>query len=188
VSTIGHPENFLSSFVRGSTVACPFFMPIERLANGGWPHPARLPLGCGWSGQCTAPEHEGETPSEGELEACNLGYAASCRRLPQQRAWDAVRFAMVAPLEVTPDATMPVGIRDREGRNGDGGDVKRSLQVRYVCERAHRPVEHGKLEFDAIESKWPRPHPDARVQRMAECFLASYLARKKSPIADAAAS
>jgi hypothetical protein len=75
-------------------VACPFFMPVEKLENGAWLHPGRLPLGCGWSGQCTAPGHAGEVPSQEELrEFCNLGYAEGCGRLPRERAWDSVRFA-----------------------------------------------------------------------------------------------
>jgi hypothetical protein len=62
-------------------LACPFFMPIEKL-DGGWLHPSRLPLGAGWHGHCSAPGHEGVQPSEHELhEFCNLGYAAKCARL-----------------------------------------------------------------------------------------------------------
>ena len=31
-------------------MACPYFMPVEKLENGTWPHPSRLPLGSGWRG------------------------------------------------------------------------------------------------------------------------------------------
>jgi hypothetical protein len=142
-------------------VACPFFMPVERLANGIWLHAERLPLGCGWSGHCSAPGHEGEAPSPDELrELCNLGYAEGCVRLPRERVWDSVRFA----------ARM-VG--------GDGKSAGRGIRVRYVCERGHRPAEHGILEYDAVESRWVDRHHDGRVQRMAECFLESFLAKKK---------
>jgi hypothetical protein len=142
-------------------VACPFFMPLEKLENGTWLHAARLPLGCGWSGHCTAPGHEGEAPSPEELrEFCNLGYAETCQRLPQQRVWDSVRFA-----------ARSVG---SDGKNASG-----RVHVRYVCERGHRPAEHGMLEFDAAEARWVEQHRDRRVQRMAECFLASYLEKKK---------
>jgi hypothetical protein len=141
-------------------VACPFFMPVEKLVNGNWPHLHRLPLGCGWSGQCMAPGHEGETPSEHELsEFCNLGYAGVCGRLPADRAWDSVRFG----------ARTSCGEQNRVTR----------VQVRYVCERDHRPADHGILEFDAALNQWARPHPDKRVQRMAECFLSVYLEKKK---------
>jgi hypothetical protein len=150
-------------------MACPFFMPMEKLENGNWLHAARLPLGCGWSGHCTAPGHEGESPSQNELrDFCNLGYAEGCRRLPQNRGWDSVRFAA----------------RTLCGENTTAGRI----QLRYVCERAHRPAEHGKLEFDPVTSQWQQRHRDGRVQRMAECFLESYLEKRKRREPMAAAS
>jgi hypothetical protein len=137
-------------------------MPVEKLENGTWLHPGRLPLGCGWSGQCTAPGHEGEVPSQEELrEFCNLGYAEGCRRLPLERAWDSVRFAARTV-----------------GSDGVGGG---RVQVRYVCERGHRPAEHGVLEFDVEQARCLELHRDSRVQRMAECFLESYIAKRKRP-------
>ena len=153
-------------------MACPFFMPVERLENGAWPHPARLPLGCGWSGCCTAPGHEGEVPSAQELHECNLGYALGCGRLPKERAWDAVRFfimgggdAATAKRDDSPDAS---GL----------GSQKSSIQFRYVCESDYLPVEHGSVEFEMKSKQWVRGHTDARVQRMAECCLESYLAKR----------
>ncbi|MGA2922102.1 MAG: hypothetical protein ABSE28_13400 [Candidatus Sulfotelmatobacter sp.] len=140
-------------------MACPYFMPVEKLENGTWPHAARLPLGCGWSGQCTAPEHEGETPSQEQLqEFCNLGYAEACGRLPKDREWDSIRFGA-------------------KNVRGDGSTGR--IQVRYVCERDHRPVDHGTLEFDAPEKSWNVRHPDDRLQRMAECFVLSYVEKRK---------
>jgi len=145
-------------------VACPFFMPIEKL-DGAWPHAARLPLGCGWQGYCAAPGHAGEIPSPEELrEFCNLGYAQGCSRLPQERAWDAVRFAVL-------------GASRLESANDEGS--RGSLRLRYVCERGHRPAEHGTLEFDLAQSHWMEKHNDRNVQKMAECFLADYLDRRK---------
>jgi len=153
-------------------MACPFFMPVERLESGTWLHAGRLPLGCGWSGHCTAPGHEGEAPSPEELrEFCNLGYAEGCERLPRERAWDSVRFA--------------AKVVSNDEKNGTGGRI----QVRYVCGRGHRPREHGTLEFDAAESRWEQQHHDRRVQRMAECFVTSYVEkRKKHEVTRAAAS
>jgi len=142
-------------------MACPFFMPIEKL-NGAWLHASRLPLGCGWSGRCTAPGHENEIPSQEELqEFCNLGYAQGCGRLPRERLWDSIRFAARTV--------------------SDGKNAGRRVRVRYICEREHRPAEHGFLEFDPAEAKWSKAHLDLRVQRMAECFLASYIEGKKNP-------
>lgn len=153
-------------------MACPFFMPIEKLENGTWLHASRLPLGCGWSGHCTAPTHEGEAPSQEELQDfCNLGYARACPRLPRERLWDAVRFA-----------GQSVG---KGGENGSPGRIR----VLYICEREHRPVEHGFVEFDMAEAQWLKRHEDSRVQRMAECFLASYMeGRKGQGVSQAAAS
>jgi hypothetical protein len=54
------------------------------------------------------------------------------------------------------------------------------IQILYACERAYYPVAHGALEYDFEESQWLDRHPDPRVQRMAECFLESYL-EKTSP-------
>jgi hypothetical protein len=143
---------------------------MERLENGSWQHAGRLPLGCGWSGVCTVPGHEGETPSQEELrEFCNLGYAEGCGRLPPERVWDSVRFAARAVST---------------GENRAGGRI----QIRYICERGHRPVEHGELEFNVGELRWETRHPDSRLQRMAECFLTSYLEKRKSREAVRAAS
>jgi hypothetical protein len=140
-----------------AAMACPYFLPLKRIESPPWPHPARLPLGDGWSGQCTAPGHAGAQPTDDELkDGCNLGYARACPRLPRDRAVDAVRFSLA---------------RDRHQR----------LAVQFVCEIAHAPAGHGVLEFDAAVGRWSSVHDDARVQKMAECFLDSYLRRKSSP-------
>jgi hypothetical protein len=154
-------------------VACPFFMPVEKLENGSWMHAHRLPLGCGWSGRCTAPGHEDNVPSQEELqEYCNLGYAEGCGRLPRERAWDSVRFGA---------RSVSSGVFSNDKNLNDG-----HIQIRYVCERHHRPVEHGTLTFDAMTTRWAQRHSDLRVQRMAECFLASYLEKRKKREAEPA--
>jgi hypothetical protein len=143
-------------------------MPLAKLENGSWPHPARLPLGGGWTGHCTAPGHEGQIPQGDILEAfCNLGYASSCGWAPPQRAWDSVRFAVSAPAAAS--------VRDKAGTTPDHS---RTLRLLYVCERDHRPVDHGELIFDLATATWLRPHDDARIHKMAECFLESYLKKK----------
>jgi len=134
-------------------MACPYFLPQKRIQNSPWPHPTRLPLGDGWSGECTAPGYEGTQPTDDELrDGCNLGYARVCPRLPRERTWDAVRFSLA---------------RDRDHK----------LSVQFVCEIAHAPGEHGMLEFDAATGRWSQSHKDARIQKMAECYLESYLCR-----------
>ena len=161
-------------------MACPFFMPTAKLENGAWPHPARLPLGSGWSGHCTAPGHYGEVPEPDTLEQfCNLGYAGNCSRLPQERPWDAVRFAIAAQGEEDTSHTR---------RPCPEGETRSSiLQLRYVCERAHRPVEHGRLSFDPGGVGWLQRHPDDRVQKMAECFLESCQTRRALQVSPRAA-
>ena len=136
-------------------MACPFFMPDQPFQSN-WPFPHRLPLGAGWGGTCTAPRHEGSRPTEEELKrGCNLGYAKSCSRLPADRYADAVRFSI--------------------GEERDG-----LLYVRYACERNHAPVAHGELIYDIGAVIWIETHPDARLQRMAECYLQSQRARREA--------
>lgn len=57
-------------------------------------------------------------------------------------------------------------------------NATRILRLLYVCEREHLPVSHGELEFDLAQGRWPRRHDDPRIQKMAECFLESYLKKK----------
>jgi len=132
-------------------------MPTNRFDDGGWMHAARLPLGGGWRGLCSAPGHEGEEPSADELrDGCNLGYASACWRRPQHHGCDAVRFSVA---------------RDGAAR----------LTILYACESGHRPAAHGTLEYDAASKNWTSSHPDARIQKMAECYLQSYLAHRIGP-------
>jgi hypothetical protein len=138
-------------------VACPFFMPVSISEDITWLHSSRLPLGAGWNGRCGAPGHEGEVPSHHELkDLCNLGYAASCSRLPERRAWDAVRFSVYR-------------------------DQGRQLVLWFVCELAHRPAGHGMIEYDVTRAQWTSTHPDPRVQKMADCYVQSYLQRRIQP-------
>jgi hypothetical protein len=135
-------------------VACPFFIPTNKSADIAWLHPSRLPLGAGWNGHCGAPGHEGATPRPEEMkENCNLGYAIHCPRLPDERDCDAVRFLVV-----------------RESRL--------HLVVCFVFESRHRPAGHGTLEYSVAARQWISPHPNERIQRMADCYIQSYLARK----------
>jgi len=137
-------------------LACPFFMPTERLLDGAWIHPGRLPLGSGWTGHCTAPGHEGVTP---ELEIlkqeCSLGYASSCGRVPTQREGDAVRFSVSSENEFR-------------------------ISIVYVIERNHQPAGHGTLDFPLPDRRCVNAHTDPRIQRMAECYLDSWLGKTRT--------
>ncbi|MGE0406802.1 MAG: hypothetical protein AB7O65_10915 [Candidatus Korobacteraceae bacterium] len=137
-------------------MACPFFFPTERLASSLWPHPSRLPLGAGWNGRCTSAAASA-SPTEDELKhGCNLGYARGCPHLPKERSADAVRFGV---------------LRDRDGR----------ITLQYSLERAYGPAGHGMIEYDDRARAWLNRHEeDIRIQRMAECYLESYLLRRRT--------
>jgi hypothetical protein len=92
-----------------------------------------------------------------------MGYAAECSRLPRSRAWDAVRFSV-------------------------SRDTGSQISLWFVCESAHHPVEHGTLEFDCGGERWVNSHQDVRVQKLAECYLQSYLRRRSQPAAAGAAA
>lgn len=100
-----------------------------------------------------APGRAGVEAEEAELkEFCNIGYANSCAHLPTDRKADAVRFAVA-----------------RDGSS--------TLSLDWVMEREHLPVEHGTLEYDASAQRWSVAHEDPCVQRMAECYIETYIAR-----------
>jgi len=118
------------------------------------------------AGPATAPRPDMRMPFHRRRKLrdfCNLGYAEGCERFPQERVW----------------------IRYGSGRGRFPGDKKNftggHIQIRYVCERDHRPVEHGTLKFDAVAENWLLRHSDDRVQRMAECFMATYVEKRKKP-------
>jgi len=135
-------------------VACPYFFPTEKSSTIEWAFPARLPLGAGFNGTCRASAEE-ITPTGTEIrDFCNLGYACGCARMPVDRPYDCVRFAIA---------------RDEVSR----------ITLHYITERGYEPVEHGLLEYDCATRQWPSPLHDARMQRQAECYLAVYLERRR---------
>lgn len=147
-------QSFVVDFRRRRTLACPFFMPTNQSEDIAWLHPSRLPLGAGWSGHCGAPGHEGSVPTPEEIkENCNLGYAIACPRLPEKRDCDAVRFSV---------------LRRSDSR----------LVLWFVFESGHRPAGHGTLEYNVPTRQWTSPHPNERIQRMADCYIQAYLSRK----------
>jgi hypothetical protein len=137
------------SLLPRTNLACPFFVPLEILNDGSWPHPSRLPLGAGWMGNCRASGQEVAASDEHIREFCNLGYAVACPHLPAQHDWDAVRFSVANANSCR-------------------------LTFSYVCELAHAPMEHGKLTFDLASEIWIEVHTDPRVARLADAYLESY--------------
>ena len=130
-------------------------MPLEILNDGSWPHPARLPLGAGWTGNCRASGQELAASDAHLREFCNLGYATACPHLPRRRDWDAIRFSIahVGPEQVT---------------------------ICFVCELDHAPIEHGKLTFGLAADAWLDPHADPRVLTLAACYLRAYRERQNA--------
>lgn len=135
-------------------MACPYFHPTERHDRELWSFRARLPLGDGWTGFCTAPGHEGAVPADEVLrDACNLGYPRCCPRLPESRHADAVHFSVAA---------------DRDG----------VISLHYALERNHAPAGHGQLEYRRGEAVWATSHPQPSLQAQADSYLQAYLARR----------
>jgi hypothetical protein len=166
VSTIAQNQfNVVSNFrEKIKLLACPFFIPTNISEDIAWFHPSRLPLGAGWNGHCGAPGHEGFIPASEEIkENCNLGYAITCPRLPEKRVCDAVRFSVAR----------------------DSGS---HIILWVVFESAHRPTGHGTLEYQVPARRWASPHPNERVQKMAECYVQSYLSRKQGARANSSPS
>jgi hypothetical protein len=52
--------------------------------------------------------------------------------------------------------------------------------VRYACERDYLPAGHGELLYETATGFWRGRHPDARIQRMAECYLEVQLKKRAS--------
>lgn len=143
-------------------MACPFFYPIVRHDAELWPFRRRLPLGDGYNGQCMAPGSEGSQPDDAALrECCNLGYSC-CPRLPEQRESDAVHFSVAS---------------DRDG----------VISLHWVMVKDHAAAAFGQLHFERAPFTWRELHPNPAVQRMAHCYLESYLS-KRGELRDSGAS
>jgi hypothetical protein len=136
-------------------LACPFFVPLQIVNDGSWPHPSRLPLGAGWTGNCRASGQEIAASDAHLREFCNLGYATACPHLPANRDWDAVRFSVA-----------------HVGRD--------HVTICFVCELAHTPIEHGELTFDLMSEAWLNPHPDPRIGTLATRYLQAYRAQQNA--------
>lgn len=135
------------------TLACPFFYPTERHESELWPFRRRLPLGDGFLGRCTAPGQDGTEPEPPVLrDCCNLGYA-QCSRLPKDRQADAVHFSVAA---------------DRDG----------VVSLHWVLVKNHAAESFGQLHFQRAAGTWQVEHSNPTLQRMAQCYLDSYLCKR----------
>jgi hypothetical protein len=141
--------------LRETNLACPFFVPIAVVNDGSWPHPSRLPLGAGWTGNCCASGQEVAASDPDVRDFCNLGYATACPHLPEHRDWDAVRFSVA---------------------NANA----QQLTLRFVCERSHAPIEYGQLTFDLESENWLNLHPDPRVLALADAYRQTCRSRQSA--------
>jgi hypothetical protein len=60
-------------------------------------------------------------------------------------------------------------------RFGVARDGEKLVWLKFVLEAAHLPVAHGLIEYDRARETWASVHPEPRLQKMAECFLESYV-------------
>ena len=136
-------------------MACPFFMPTERFEGRAWLHPSRLPLGAGWHGRCTAGHPDAPPPTDEHVQRyCNLGYATTCSDFPSGRS--------------------PTRSVWRSHTHTEEQISWLRLRIEPSARRAWRPgVCTGRWS-------WISPHPDPRIQKMAECYLESHLRKFES--------
>ena len=140
-------------------------MPVEKLENGS----GRILRGCLWVG-----DGAGTAPLPGmkaNFRRRTFWKHSAIWATPHCR-WAAARARLGC------GAIRRIRSAVRSQASADADVAAHVLRLRYVCERDHRPVEHGDLEFDLSQATWVRRHDDARVQKMAECFLESYLKKK----------
>ena len=118
-------------------------------------------------------------PVDGVGIAQLLAMKAKLRRLMSCASF--ATWAMRKNVRVFPASACGTQFDSRHGRQQPRPiPAGNAIQVRYICERGHLPAEHGILEFDSAANAWTKAHVDRRVQRMAECFLAVYLERRKA--------
>jgi hypothetical protein len=124
-------------------------MPVEFIAQEGWLHPPRLPLGGLYRGVCYAGTEPFEPSESSQDDLCNCGYARGrCDRFPDSAA-DAVRFSVLS---------------DAGGR----------LKLVYILEKNHVPAESGTLEY-ALDEGQLQGDPSGLLAAQAQAFVQSYL-------------
>ena len=139
-------------------MACPFFLPAERLSDGPGLHAPRLPLGAAYSGSCTCRPEISFQPDEATLrDVCNWGYVRGrCGHFPAGSAADAVRFSVVQESDAM-------------------------LEILYVLELAHVPARHGTLRFSILDGVLD-VDCGGLLAAQARSFIDSYLAPSQRPL------
>lgn len=155
-------------------MACPYFVPREIVYDVSWPHPARLPLGAGWTGTCCAASYK----SANEAVAPNIadskiaGSKIVDLKLAEARISDPSESTIAASLSVdsaiirdccnlgyaTACPHLPVS-RDWDAiRFIVAGSAPNRITLCYVCEFAHAPKAHGTLTYDLTAESWCEAH------------------------------
>lgn len=137
-------------------MACPFFMPQDRLDDRDWKHAPRMPLGDTYGGVCHSdPAHGFDPPETAQRGLCNYGYARGlCDRFPRDGSADAIRFSV-------------------------SGDENGRLRLVYIVEKDHAPADHGTVESRLEEIPSIRVGENDLWSRQARVYLESYLRRKR---------
>jgi hypothetical protein len=135
-------------------VACPFFRPTQRLEDGAWLKPPRLPLGDPWRGVCTAEDPATEPSLPILRELCNTGYARGrCERFPSAAESDAARFSVT---------------RDEP----DG------VTVTFILERDYAPFSYGTVRYKVASQRFDPEFSGDVMSEQAQRFIESYLSRR----------
>jgi hypothetical protein len=144
-------------------MSCPYFMPVERLEAAEWLHAPRLPLGDAYRGICHAEPQEPVEPAESDQrDLCNCGYARGrCGRLPDHGP-DAVRFSVI-------------------------GDSRVRVEVIWVIEKDHSPVEFGTLDYADGKLSSESFSVPPLLTAQATAFIRGYLDRASKQALPAAA-
>jgi len=145
-------------------LACPYFVPREIVYDLSWPHPARLPLGAGWTGTCCAANHKSANGADVSTVADSIITA----NIPDSNLPDPPASSLAATLAVdsaiirdfcnlgyaTGCPHLPI-TRDWDAiRFTIAGSARNQITLCYVCEFAHAPRAHGTLTYDLIAEAW----------------------------------
>jgi len=134
-------------------MACPYFLPVERVPQATGKRMPPAPLGDTWSGMCHAAQGDWHPDPQTVQQLCNFGYArARCARVPPDGP-DSARFAVSS---------------DHDGL----------IRISWVMEKDHLPFAHGQLEYAPDGGPAGAGHPDACLARQAQAYVSSYLHRK----------
>jgi hypothetical protein len=110
-------------------MACPYFLPAERLPWPKWPGKLRPPLGDLYAGVCRAGSEPFLPSGRLLVDCCNSGYAgAECNRFSNNDGPDAVRFGLSA-------------------------DDGQTVEIAYAVERGHLPLRHGRLRYCRVSKR-----------------------------------